>query len=173
MGNSFTQTMRLDELVDEMREHPDFFRTGANLSADKKSVINPEDIWEIAFIATIPDRKMLEIGSCFLYKSLKHYNDSQDVWLEKEKSFLREQLGRAPTSDELLDDAKKNQNFERYRLCYVLNFPKMMVLNMGNYRRYESSLCWFLAEAQNLHPKRYPYFEEICANSGFTGQWVE
>jgi hypothetical protein len=167
MEDKMSQTMKLDELTVEIADNPDSFRRGDALSADTKAIIDPRDTWEIAFIHKMPVGKVLTIGYCFRQKDPVHYESSQDKWVEKHIYFLGEKLGRMPTPEEILEDAKKHRTFENHKLCYVLNFPAWVMFS-SKYRSYERDLYWFLAGAQNLHPQHHPYFETIVKSSGFS-----
>lgn len=162
--------MQLDKIIDTICNNPDFYRNGYNLDSEDKAVISPADVWEVSFIREIPLEVVKFIDTCFFRADGKDYMSFQiKEWMGKQKYLLGTKLGRNPTSKELIADAEKHHNFDRYPLCYVLNFPQRAKFDMSNYKNHQELVCWFLAGAEKLHPQNYPYFDVIRRNSGFSG----
>jgi hypothetical protein len=61
----------------------------------------------------------------FIPKDQKHYNGLQANWLKEEIELIRNRPGHSQevTDTELVHDAQKYHNFERYRAFYVLSYP--------------------------------------------------
>ncbi|OGV76151.1 MAG: hypothetical protein A3K19_16045 [Lentisphaerae bacterium RIFOXYB12_FULL_65_16] len=157
----------LDWIMLTVLEHPEYFWEGRNLTEDAKSFIaDPDDVWQIALIDEMQHGEQEKVGDCFISIMLGHYSRFQlDVWLKKETELLTARLGREPTFDELYEDARKNENFERFRLCYVLHLPQKVAFQFEAYNMYRTFGDTFLACAEILHPYNYPYFEKIWCNS--------
>lgn len=148
----------------------DFFKNGHNLSSEDKRVINPSDTWAISLIKGILDNGGLEmlvnIGNSFFHLNFEHYMEVQNkVWFKKEIELLKQQYDQEPNSNQIIKDAERHLNMERYKLSYVLNFPYKVSFRMENYVTHKSEVDLFLADAELLHPYRYPYFTIIWANS--------
>ncbi len=153
-------------MLDNIRSMPDFYKKGQNLTDEEKRVIAPQDIWEISFINSLDQEVADALESAFVKVDRKHYIRFQlKEWFEKQEYLLAQKLGRPPTNQEKIEDAEKNRNFQRYSLCYVLNFPNMIVFNQKTFRMHEARIRCFLDGATELHPQHFPYFEIIRLNT--------
>jgi hypothetical protein len=157
----------LDWIMNKVVDCPDYFWDGWNLTEDAKSFISdPDDLWQIALIDEMQRSEQEKAGDCFISLMLGHYSQYQlEVWLKTETKLLRARFGREPTFNELYEDARANENFERFRLCYVLHEPRRVAFQFDAYHLYRTFGDTFLACAEILHPYNYPYFEKIWCNS--------
>jgi len=155
-------TIQLDSLVEEIFNHPESIRQGNNLTPADKSVINPEDTWEIAFVNSISPQ-IFKIIDAVLTVDPKYFGNymgyQKREWCAKQKDFLRRRYGREPTSEEIAADAKQNRLYERYKLCYLLEHPEQIVVNRTKYNRYEEIVGVFLAAACKADPNGRNYLE--------------
>lgn len=159
-------TMKLDEILQNVRKKPEFYRTGRNLTEDEKRVISFESMWEISFINSIPADVANALECAFTKIDRKHYMHFQmKEWFEKQRYLLTQKLGRPPTHAESMEDAEKNRNYQRYPLCYVLNFPTMVVFNQKVLVPSDTRVRCFLDGATELHPNHYPYHQIISDNT--------
>jgi len=141
-------------------------KNGENLTPEKKEIAEKQDWWMIALIDSLGDPRLEGIGNSFRNLSLKHYLEVQvGTWFKREKELLQLRLGRPPTNLELIDDAEKNRNMQRYKLCYALKHPKKVIFDKPHYFKQREETDLFLADAELLHPYRYPYFEIIWHNT--------
>lgn len=159
-------TIKLTDVLADIKNKPEFYKEGHNLTDDEKRVISPQDIWEVSFINSLEQQVADALERAFVKVDRKHYMRFQLVeWFEKQEYLLAQKLGRPPTNAEKTADAEKNRNFQRYSLCYVLNFPSMIIFNQKNFRMHETRIRCFLDGAMELHPLRFPYFEVIKRNT--------
>jgi len=90
-------------------------------------------------ILTCPEKEMLvfemikgmsmgELISfdCYVPKDLIHYNEIQGYWLQTEKGLIEGRLHHKPNDLELIEDAEKNHNFERFHVWYCLIHPDLV-----------------------------------------------
>jgi len=161
------ETLKIRGLQDkEFEEHMDSYRRGDNLTLEQKRVIDSSDTWAVSLIEDLDKRELVvPVGDAFFYMDLGHSNEVQQKWFQKEKELLEWTLGRPPTTKELLADAFLHHNPERFRLAYTLNFPYKMCFNKPKYYANRSDVDVFLAEAEIVHPSRYPYFMQIWYNT--------
>lgn len=159
-------TIKLDEILQDVKTKPEFYRNGRNLTEDEKRVIASESVWEISFINTIPADVANALEAAFIKIDRKHYMHFQmKEWFEKQKYLLTQKLGRPPTPAESMEDAEKNRNYQRYPLCYVLTFPTMVVFNQQVFGTSDARVRCFLDGATELHPEHYPYHRRISENT--------
>jgi hypothetical protein len=156
----------LDEISEIIRLEPEFFIRGDNLKESERSIIETKDTWIVSLVNSLEKNDLKNIGNSFIYLDMDHYKHKQkDEWFSKEAYLLGLNLGRPPTSLEIINDAEKNNNMERYRLCYTLEYPHKTAFNMMNYNRHRDEVDFFLANASVLQRIQYPYFELICCNT--------
>lgn len=160
-------SLSLDEFFERAEKNPDSIKNGHNLTANERGVIDPEDTWVVAYIQELPLEEMVRMGHCFRAMDMKHYMGLQKKWLEKEIILIGGRIHRRPDDIELIEDAQNFKNMERYRLCYVLEFPHKVAFHMHYYSRAENryDADVFLAEATKLHRIPFPYFELIWCNT--------
>jgi len=159
-------TIKLDGMLANIKTKPDFYRQGQNLTEDEKRVTAAQDIWEVSFVNSLEQDVADALEHAFVKTDRKHYMQFQlKEWFEKQEYLLAQKLGRPPTSQEKREDAEKNRNYQRYSLCYILNFPAFIIFNQNNFRMHEQRIRCFLDGATELHPERYPYFDAIKQNT--------
>lgn len=160
-------SLSLDEVLEKAESNPDRIINGHDLTKEERSVIDPRDTWVVAYVHELPFRELVKIGHCFKAMDMKHYMGLQKTWFEKEMVLIGGRIKREPNQIELIEDAQHHKNMERYRLCYVLEFPHKVAFHMSHYskaeNRYDTDV--FLAEATKLHRIPFPYFEIIWCNT--------
>jgi len=161
------QRINIDGMQDiELEEHLESHRRGDNLTPEQKRVIDANDTWAISLIEDLDKNGLVvPVGDSFKYLDIRHYNYIREKWFNKEKELLEWNLGRPPTNEELLADAFLHHNPERFRLSYTLNFPYKICFNKPKYYANRLDVDCFLAEAEEVHPFRYPYFTQIWFNT--------
>ena len=158
--------VNLDEISDKIRFDPGFFMRGDNLKESERNVIDPRDTWVVSLVNSLGKNDLKNIGDSFIPLDMTHYKQIQkDEWFFKERYFLGLSLGRTPSSMDIINDAEENSNMERYRLCYILEYPHKIAFNMIKYNQHRNDVDFFIANASILHRVRYPYFELIWCNT--------
>ena len=154
----------LDLNIALARHNPEYFRTGLNLSVADRAVIKPEDTWKVSLIDNLLPADQEAADACLRPLHPPHYLGVQRKdWLIKEKYFTELRERAAITEAHLLEVAKEHRNLVRYRLCYTLNFPFWVALNTAPYARRRDIVDAFLAMAEAVHPRHYPYYTALSA----------
>lgn len=155
------ETIQLDAIVNEVLSDPDVFREGRRLTPEEKNVIKPDDFWEVSFVDAIPEQTFKIIDNVFLVHP-RHFRDyvryQKEEWCAKQKYLLGMKLGREPTNLEMIEDAEKHKNYERFKLCYLLEHPEQVQINPRLYNKYGHVVGLFLAGAGKLDPKGRDFF---------------
>lgn len=95
------------------------------LTEEEKSILAcASDEIYLEIIKGLEEDGSLKNFDCYIPCDLKHYDSLQEYWLGREKDFMSEKMERSPSDLELIQDAEKNHNFERFRVWYVLSFPE-------------------------------------------------
>lgn len=158
--------------INEPNQCISFFRNASNLTSNEMNLIRdkPREVWIVSFVNFLArhlDYSVLDkIGKAFFTLDGNHYIRFQcHEWGETEKRLLRENFHRDPSENEIMEDCEKNLNFERYRLCYVLEFPDMVSFSKKGYLNCRDYADAFVTFAEMLDPEGKPYFDKISSNS--------
>lgn len=96
------------------------------LTEEEESLI--KDDGDIILLEIIKGMSLKELRHFDIYKpdDMSHYCEIQCRWLHTEKHLLCHRNGkeREITEKELIDDICKCHNGERFRVFYVLKYPK-------------------------------------------------
>jgi hypothetical protein len=156
-----------EDVLEKIESYPEGIIQGEGLTKEERGVLDPRDTWVVSYVNELPFKDLVRIGNCFRAIDMKHYMRLQKGWFETEKFLLGGRINRNPEDLELLNDAQEHRNMERYRLCYVLEYPHKVAFNMHYYsnleNRYDADV--FLAEASRIHRIPFPYFELIWCNT--------
>ncbi len=96
----------------------------AQLTSEEECLVNCEKEKILLEIIKGMDLKEMKSFDCYQPRDLKHYNSLEKYWCDTERHLIRDKLHKEPNDLELIEDAKVNHNFERFRVWYVLNFPE-------------------------------------------------
>ena len=166
----------------EQNECISFFRNGINLDEDtKRTIHNPQtEEWVVSYINFLwqaferkareerkeKDELLSKLGYAFYSLDDNHYRDFQKKeWILTAKRLVEASIHREPTENEVLDNCAKYKNFERYRLCYMLEFPDKAALSRISYPKMRNYADAFLTLAEMIDPEGKPFFDMITTNS--------
>lgn len=137
------------------------------LTDEEKGVIDdPKDYPIFEVINAIPLEDLRLMADCIGYRPgcLSHVNSEQKKWLEKEKYFLGETLGRNVDSImDLLPDMQEKGIALRYRLFFALKYPDEIELHVPCSRWKEISGI----KKQEIFSKLEEVFSEVAEERSF------
>jgi hypothetical protein len=145
------------------------YQRGSSLGeAHRRLITSPHELWQIALITNMADFHQKRVGLAVTMLDFKHYNGFQVGWVQREKYFLGQRLGREPTETELADDFVTTAVPQQYRLAYVLQHPQKVALR-GNVIPYEARLVNdFLELAEQIGGICYRHhFKRVRLESAF------
>jgi len=161
------------EILDIVESDSLYYINGVNLKPAHKKMIQPGDVWKIALIEDIPSCCREHIGDAFFVLGFGRYMGLQKkIWLAELAKQYEAREGKPPTNTELVAEMDKHKVGEKYKLCYILSFPRQVKFNSEKYSKNRDSRdCadWFLGASEMLSgkifPQPFPYFEIINENS--------
>jgi hypothetical protein len=95
------------------------------LTEQEKAVIH--DMSEYVYFEIIKGMTPKELSEFRVYipKNQRHYLSVETEWLDEERYLIKRRTGYC-TDEELIEDANKNHNFDRFRAYYCLKYPGMV-----------------------------------------------
>ena len=161
---------KLSEILEKVESDSSYFTKGVNLSLEHKKMIQPGDIWKISLIEEVPSCCRDHIGESFKAVGFKHYMNLQtDVWFSELTRQFRLKVNREPSDRELIGEFEKYGVGEKYKLCYILSFPRKITLDCEEYSKNRYCADSFLACAELLSEKifgdSFPFWDIINANT--------
>jgi len=161
---------KLSEILERIENDSLYFTRGMNLSPEHKEMIQPGDIWKISLIEEVPSCCRPHIGKAFTALGFDHYvNLQKDVWFRELTKQFTLRMKHEPTNLELSEEFNKYGVGPKYKLCYIMSFPRKITFDCTEYPKNRYCADGFLVCAERLSEKifgdSFPYWEIINANT--------